>query len=398
VADLVRLAWRALVAHRLRSALSLVGIAIGVCSVIVLTSVGEGARQYVVGQFSQFGTNLIAIHPGKVETGGVPGAFGGTTHHLTIDDALALVRIPGVVAVVPVAFGQARVEYRGRGRSVMTYGVTPEVERVWQFRVRQGAFWRGGDPRRGGAEAVLGPKVVRELFGEANPLGELVRVGGTRFRVVGVMEAKGMLLGFDLDDSVYVPVATAMTMFNLEDLGEIDLSYAEGASAEDVMARVKDALRGRHDGEEDVTVTSQDAMLEMSGNIMRVVTLAVGAIAGISLVVGAIGILTMMWIAVGERRGEIGLVRAFGASRAQVRSLFLWEAAAIATAGGVAGIAAGLGVCELLRLVIPELPVATPLRFVVAALGVSMATGLLSGVLPARRAAALDPIEALRAE
>jgi putative ABC transport system permease protein len=397
VRDLVDFAWRALVAHRLRSVLSFLGIAIGVGSVVVLTSVGEGARQYVVGQFSQFGTNLIAISPGKVETGGIPGAFGGTTHHLTIEDAIELARLPGVDGMVPVVFGMARVEYGGRGRNVTTYGVTPDIEDVWSFRVRQGAFWRGADPRRGGAEAVLGPKVVRELFGEENPLGRLVRVSGTRFRVVGVMESKGMLLGFDLDDSVYVPVATAMQMFNLLDLGEIDLSYAQGLD-EEITERAKRLLRLRHEGKEDVTVTSQDAMLEMTGNIMRTVTLAVGAIAGISLVVGAIGILTMMWIAVGERRGEIGLVRAIGASRRQVRLLFLWEAAALATAGGIAGVVGGLAVCGLLTLFVPGLPVATPLRFVAAALGVSLATGLASGVLPARRAAALDPIEALRAE
>ncbi len=396
--DLVRLAAGAITSHRLRSVLSMLGIAIGIAAVILLTSIGEGTRRYIVAQFSQFGTNLIAIHPGKAKTSGMPGVFGGTTHHLTIDDAMALGRIAGVDKVVPTAFGTARVEGGTRGRSVAVNGVTPDVETVWGFRPRLGRFWPVGDARRGAPLAVLGPKVARELFGDASPLGDFVRIGGTRCRVVGVMEPKGNMLGFDLDDSVYVPVATALQLFNLTDLGEIDLTYSPADATARIEAEVTRVLRARHDGEEDFTVTSQQAMLDVFGNVMRMVTMAVGAIAGISLVVGAIGILTMMWITVRERTEEIGLARAIGASASQVAGLFLAEASAIALLGGAAGVTIGLGLAALLRWIVPGLPVETPLSFVVLALGVSLATGLLSGVLPARRAAQLDPIEALRAE
>jgi putative ABC transport system permease protein len=392
------LAGRALLAHRLRSVLSMLGIAIGVGAVIVLTSIGEGARQFVLAEFSQFGTNLIAIHPGKSKTTGMPGVLGGTTHHLTLEDALALARIPGVDGIVPVAFGLARVEFGERGRSVMVYGVTPEIQGVWRFHTRQGRFWRGEDPRRGESEVVLGPKLARELFGETNPLGRFVRAGGVRYRVVGVMEPKGMLLGFDLDDSAYLPIAAALQLFNYVELGEIDVSYVHAAMSKRVQDDIRRILMERHDGEEDFTVTSQEAMLEVSGNVLRVITIAVGAIAGISLVVGAIGILTMMWIAVGERRSEIGLVRAMGASRGQVRRVFLYEAVALAMAGGAAGVVGGLGLCAALGVVVPSLPVETPLGFVGAGLLTSLVVGIASGVLPARRAAALDPIEALRAE
>jgi putative ABC transport system permease protein len=216
--------------------------------------------------------------------------------------------------------------------------------------------------------------------------------------VIGVMEPKGQMLGFDLDDTAYVPVATAMRLFNLEDLGEIDLTYQPPDARTRIEAAVKRVLAERHDGEEDFTVTSQEAMLAVFGNVMTVITMAVGTIAGISLVVGAIGILTMMWITVRERTDEIGLVRAIGASAAQVAGLFLAEAAAVALLGGAAGVAIGLGLGAALRWFVPGLPVETPLGFVLAALGVSLAVGLLSGVLPARRAARLDPIEALRAE
>jgi putative ABC transport system permease protein len=396
VRDLVALAAGALRGHRLRSALSMLGIAIGVSSVIVLTSIGEGTRVYVLSQFTQFGTNIIAINPGKTKTIGIPGVLGGTQHKLTIDDSEALVRIPGVETVVPTAIGNARVEAGERGRSVPIYGVTPDITKLFKFGVRSGSMWDAGDPRRGGPTAVLGPKLAGELFGTESPLGRHVRIAGSRFQVIGVMSAKGLLLGFDIDDSAYVPVASAMRIFNLEELWEIDLIFTPGRGAF-VEAEARRVLSERH-GTEDFQVTTQAAMLEVFDKVMGVITMAVGAIAGISLLVGATGILTMMWIAVGERTGEIGLVRSLGATRQQVRLLFLSEAVVLAVAGGLLGVAGGLGVCALLRLLVPGLTIETPAAFVLAALLVSLATGLASGVLPAHRAARLDPVEALRAE
>jgi putative ABC transport system permease protein len=349
-------------------------------------------------QFTQFGTNLIAVNPGKAETVGIPGALGGSTKRLTIDDAEALERIPGVEEVMPMAFGMAKVEANNLGRSVYIYGVTPQAPDIWQWDVRQGTFWPEGDPRDASSMAVLGPKLKRELFGERNALGEFVQIGGTRFRVVGIMEPKGQVLGFDLDDAAFVPVATAMRVFNLPELLEIDLVFSNAQVAGQVEEGIRRILTDRHGGREDFSITNQAAMLEVFGNVMNIVTASVGAIAGISLVVGAIGILTMMWIAVGERTNEIGLIRAIGASRRQVQSIFLAEAAGLAILGGFFGIAAGLGICALLRAAVPGLPVHTPVIFVVVAVLVSAVVGMISGVLPARRAASLDPVEALRAE
>jgi len=397
VRDLIHLAQGSLRAHRLRSFLSMLGIAIGVAAVILLTSIGEGTRVYVVSQFTQFGTNILAVNPGKAKTLGIPGVLGGTTRKLTIDDAEALARIAGVEIVVPVTMGLARVEAGERGRSVSIIGATPDLPALWKFGARQGSFWPKGDPRRGAALAVLGPKLARELFGEKSPLGAFVRIAGARFRVIGVMEPKGQMMGFDVDDIAIVPVASALRLFNQDELFEIDLVYANVRETARVEAEVKRVLTGRH-GDEDFSVTSQEAMLEVFGNVLDVVTMAVGAIAAISLLVGATGILTMMWIAVGERTSEIGLVRALGATREQVQALFLAEAVALATAGGTLGIALGLGLGAVLRVAVPGLPVETPLRFVLAGLVVSMLTGIVSGVAPARRAARLDPIEALRAE
>ncbi len=395
--DLLRLATGALRAHRLRSFLSMLGIAIGVAAVILLTSIGEGTRVYVLGQFTQFGTNIMAVNPGKSKTVGIPGILGGTTRKLTIDDAEALMRIHGVETVVPLTMGLARVEAGERGRSVSVLGATPDLPALWKFGARQGSFWPERDPRRGSAVAVLGPKLARELFGERSPLGEIVRIAGGRFRVIGVMEPKGQMMGFDIDDIAIVPVASALRLFNQNELFEIDLVYANARETARVEAEVKRLLTVRH-GDEDFSVTTQEAMLDVFGKVMDVITMSVGAIASISLLVGATGILTMMWISVGERTGEIGLLRALGATREQVQAVFLAEATALATLGGALGIALGLGLGVLLRLAVPGLPVETPMRFVLAGLAVSFVTGIVSGVAPARRAAALDPIEALRAE
>jgi len=396
--DLFSLALSAVAAHRLRSALSMVGIAIGIAAVLLLTSIGEGTRRYILAQFTQFGTNILAVNPGKTKTVGIPGVLGGTTHKLTLDDAEALLRLPGVERVVPLAMGTARVEAGERGRSVYVYGVNREVPAVWKIAVRRGRFWPPGDPRRGSPVALLGPTLKRELFGEAPALGRFVRIADTRFRVIGVMAPKGRMLGFDIDDAAYIPVATAMRIFNLDELLEIDVLFAHAGLTDQVEAAVRRRLTENHGGNEDFTITTQTAMLEVFGNVMDVITLSVGAIAAISLLVGAIGILTMMWIAVGERTGEIGLVRALGATRGQVQLLFLVEAGALSTVGGAVGLVGGLGVAALLRTTVPGLPVETPPGLALLALVVSLTTGVVAGVWPARRAATLDPVEALREE
>jgi putative ABC transport system permease protein len=396
--DLLRMAWGTIVAHRLRSALTMLGIAIGIASVILLTSIGEGTKQYILGEFTQFGTDVMAINPGKAMTTGSPGALAGTYRKLTLEDAEALRRVPGVKKVVPVVMGTARVQAGERGRNVFIYGVNSEIPDVWKFEVRQGRFIPEGDPRRGAAVVVLGPKLKREIFGEENALGRFVRIGEHRFQVIGVMAPKGLLLGFDIDDSAYIPVARARSLFNEDGLIEIDLTFSEHAELDRVVADVRATLMERHDGEDDVTITTQTEMLDVFGRVMDVVSAAAGGIGAISLVVGAIGILTIMWISVNERTTEIGLAKAIGAGSGQILGLFLLEASVLSLIGGLIGIAAGMGIAQAVRLVVPGLPIRTPLLYVGAAIVVSVAVGLASGVLPARRAASLDPVEALRAE
>lgn len=396
--DVARLAGGSIFFHRLRSFLTMLGILIGIASVILLTSIGEGTRRYIFDEFTSFGTNLIAINPGKVQTSGLPGALGATVRKLTIEDAEALRRIAEVQALVPMIVGTARVEGAGRARSVLILGVNHEVPQVFVFAVRQGTFIPPGDPRQGGTVTVLAPKLKRELFGDANALGEYVRIGGRRFLVIGVMEPKGELLGFDLDDRAYIPVSQARTLFNRDGLYEIDVRFALGADARDVADKIRKVVTERHGGEEDFSVTTQTEMLDVFSRVLSIVSIAVGGIGGISLVVGALGILTMMWIGVNERVSEIGLAMSIGATRGQILSLFLAEAALLSTLGGIGGILTGVGIARLVQIFLPGLPVKTPMAYVLAALLTSIAVGLASGVLPARRAASLDPIEALRTE
>ncbi len=396
--EIVRFVGAAIRGHRLRSFLSALGVAIGVVAVIVLTSLGQGTRDYIVNQFTQFGTTLIGINPGKVKTIGIPGAFGGTTHKLSIEDAEALRRIPGVSQVVPVEMGLARVEGGGRGRNVFLMGVGWEAADAWRFEVAQGRFLPPMDPRRRGSYAVLGAKLARELFGERSPLGRRVRVGGWSLLVIGVMEPKGQIVGFDLDDTAYIPVATAMDLFNSDELEEIDVVADSTDVIDEVAEGVRRVLMARHRGEEDFTITTQTEMLESFDRVIGIITIAVSGIAGISLLVGAMGILTIMWISVHERTAEIGLLRALGVERSTVQRLFLFESVMLAMGGGALGLAAGLGLSALLTDLVPGLPLSTPVEAVFAAVAMSLLVGVVSGVAPARQAAGLDPIDALRAE
>lgn len=395
--DLVRLALEALGAHRLRYGLSALAIAVGVAAVVLLASIGEGTRLFIMAQMTQFGTRLIAVNPGKSETGGIPGTL-SSQQKLTLDDARAIARIPGVTGVVPVTFGSAPVRFAGRSRSVYVYGVSAEMPRLWSMPLALGQFLPAMDFERGAAVIVLGPRLKRELFGDANALGEAVRVAESRFRVIGVMEEKGQFLGFDLDDAAYVPVANALRLFNRPELDEIDLLAASDDAIEPVAERVRALLTERHDGKEDFTITTQKEAQEVVGNILAIVSAVVTAIAGISLVVGAIGILTIMWIVVNERVNEIGLVKALGARRGQILLWYLFEAAFTAVLGSALGLAAGLLLGLLLAALIPGLSVSLQPSIVLAAVVMALAVGLIAGVAPARRAASMNPVEALRAE
>ena len=396
--DAVWLALRAVTAQRLRSFLTLLGIAVGIAAVILLTSIGEGIHRFVLAEFTQFGTNIASISPGKVKTTGpAPTGIPTSVRPLSLDDARALVNLPHVTGMTATVWGNTEVGANGRLRRTTVNGVGADMVKVYNIKVKTGQFLPQESLENARAFVVLGAKLKDELFGSANPLGARVRVGNLQFRVIGVLEAKGQFLGVDLDDAAYVPTSRALELFNLDGVMKIDLAYAEGLPAAKVVEAIKTTLMARH-GREDFTITTQEDMLRTLSNILDILTMAVGALGSISLLVGGVGIVTIMTIAVSERTSEIGLLVALGAPRRTILGLFLGEAVALSALGGVMGLLLGLGLAQVIHLAVPALPVHTPLVFVILAEVVAVVIGLLAGVLPATRAARLDPVEALRAE
>jgi len=395
--EFTRLSASALVTQRMRSFLTALGIAVGIGSVVLLTSIGEGVHRFVLAEFTQFGTNLISISPGKTKTAGIAGGILANVRPLTLGDAEALKSVRDIEAVVPLVQGNASVEARGHRRRTTVLGVGPEMPQLWQLGVAMGRFLPNDDPRAARSLVALGSRMRHELFGQDNPLGQLVRIAGERYRVIGVMESKGQMLGFDLDDTVFIPAARALSMFNRESLMQINMIYNVHVDVDEVVQAVRARLKSRHGGE-DFTITTQKQMLETLGSILGILTLAVGALGGISLLVGGVGILTIMTISVNERTAEIGVLRAIGAERRQILVLFLGEAVVLSGLGGAAGLMLGAGGAWLLGALVPSLPVHTPWYYVLIAELLAILVGMVAGVVPARNAARLDPVEALRAE
>jgi len=374
----------------------LLAMAIGVASVVLLTSLGEGARRYVTNEFISLGTHLLIVLPGRSETtGGPPPLLGETPRDLTLEDALALGKSSAIHRIAPIAVGSAPVSWKQRDREVTILGSTSDLFEIRSLSMAQGKFIPEGDPTRGSAVCVVGYKLRKELFGNQNALGAWVRIGDRRFQVIGVLAKKGQSLGLDMGDVVVVPVASAQNLFNTSALFRIMVQ----AKGRDAIAKAKsailDIIRERHEGEDDITVVTQDALLSTFDRIFKALTLGVAGIAGISLAVAGILIMNVMLIAVSQRTAEIGLLKAIGAPSGQVLRLFLAESALLSLVGASLGmVLAFAGTWVLLRM-FPTFPISVPPWALVAAAVVSVATGLIFGVLPARRAARLDPVQAL---
>ncbi len=395
--DLILLSYRTLICHKLRSSLTVLGLIIGIAAVVVLTSIGRGIHTFVLAEFTQFGTNLVGIHPGKTTTFGLSGATISTVRPLVIADALSLSKLENIVAVSPLVQGNARVEAEAKQRRSNVLGVGSAVPTIWRIKVISGRFLPEGEQSNPRAFAVLGHKLASELFGAASPLGQRVRIGSDRFRVIGVMEKKGQMVGFDMDDTIYIPAVKALELFNRESLMEIDLLYKNNTSIENLQNAIKRKLMARH-GREDFTIITQNQMLKSMDSILNILTLAVAALGSISLLVGSVGILTIMTIAVSERISEIGLLRAIGAERSSIFQLFLCEALALSGAGGLCGVLLGVTLVWILDAALPALPVELAWAYIAAAFMVSLLIGVAAGVAPAIKAARLEPLEALRAE
>ncbi len=394
--DLLAFAAGALRGHRLRTSLSLLGVAIGVSSVVLLTSLGEGARLYVTGEFALLGSNLVIVLPGKSETTGIVPVTGGVPNDLTLDDVEALRRRISVLSsVAPLSVGGLTARFGERSRDLTVAGVTAEWKGVRRLELREGSFIPPGDPTRASRVCVVGAKVAAELFPGRSPVGERLRLGEEKFRVTGVLASRGVSVGLDLDEVVLVPIGHHLRMFDRRSVFRV---LCEARSARDVEAAkgaILAVLRDRHGGQEDVTVLTQDAVMKTFGKVLAILTAALAGIVAVSLTVAGVGIMNVMLVSVSERTREVGLLKALGASRGQVLRAFLVEAALLSTAGGVLGLLAGWSGTLLLRGLYPDFPVQPPAWAVAAALAVSVGVGLVAGVLPARRAARLEPVVAL---
>jgi len=395
--DTLRFARNAATGYPLRTALSVLAMAIGVASVVVLTALGDGARRYVVDQFSSLGTNLVIVLPGRSGTGGFNPANAITTtpRDLTINDAAAILRAPSVRRAAPITVGTSEINFGGRLREVMVAGATTEYIQVRNLEIAQGQFLPADDWNRGTPVIVIGAKVREELFGNAPAVGQLVRIGDRRVRVIGVLKASGSGMGMNTDEIVMVPVALAQAMFNTNTLFRILVEAKGRESIAAAKAQTLEILKQRHNGEEDVTVITQDAVLATFDRLLSALTMAVGGIAAISLAVAGILVMNVMLVAVAQRTGEIGLLKALGATGNTIRNAFMCEAAMLSTTGAIVGYFLGLLGAAIIRYAYPTFPAYPPNWAVFAGLGTALATGLLFGVMPARRAAGLDPVEAL---
>ncbi|ESQ14176.1 MAG: FtsX-like permease family protein [Thiohalocapsa sp. PB-PSB1] len=394
--DTLSSATHALTAHGARSWLTLLAVAFGAASVVLLSSLGEGARQYVLNEFTQLGTHLLIVLPGRNETaGGPPPLLGETPRDLTLQDALALLRSPHVVRVAPVSIGQAPVSAGSLEREVTILGTTADYLDVRHLELAAGRFLPIGDAERTPPLAVLGQTVAEELFGNVNPIGRRVRIGDWRVRVIGLLASGGVSLGSNLADSAVIPVNTAQALFNNPALFRILVQTRGRAALQPGAEDVRRIIRERHEGEDDVTVITQDAMLDTFDRILGALTLTVASIAAISLAVAGVLIMNVMLVSVSQRTAEVGLLKALGASQRDIMGLFLSEALLLAGVGTLVGIVLAYAGVYGLNIYFANFQLVVPVWAPLAATAVSLGAGLLFGLLPARRAARLDPVDAL---
>jgi len=387
-------------AAKLRAFLTTLGVVIGVLAVILLVALGEGVRQYIGDTFASLGSNVIQIAPGKRDTkGGMQAPVPGVAHKLTPEDEQAIVRrvltVDGVSGIVQ---GTSTLRYESRRRDSMALGVGEHFGDMRNMHVDSGRFFSEEDLDAHRRYAIIGRVIQMELFGDENPLGKTMKFNGTEFRVIGILEHKGQSLGFDMDDVALIPATSALDLYALEGYSSIMMRARDKANTQAAIEDATEVLKRRHNGQVDFTIISQDDLLATVNSIMSMMTGVLLAIASIALVVGGIGIANIMLVSVRERTREIGVRRAVGATRSTILLQFLVEAVVIASLGGFIGLALGATIIGVARVAVPGLPVQLSPWIVFTALGFAGIVGVVSGVMPARSAAALDPVEALRYE
>ncbi len=395
--DLVRYTFLALRRQRFRSLMLLTAVGLGVGAVVVLTALGEGARGYVMGEFAFLGKDTVVMFPGRKETtGGMPPITGTAARAITLEEVAVLQRtVPGVTSLAPIVIGNGPVSYKSRERESIVLGTTAAFFDIRQLQVGQGSSLPDLVLNEGRQVAVIGHKLKTELFDNRRAIGQWVRLRDYRFRVIGVLTGTGDSFGTDLSEAIFVPVASAQSVFNIHGLFRVMMKIRDNYQAEEVKSQIAKRMQELHEGEQDVTIISPDAMLSTFDDILQAMTLGVAGIAAISLVVAGILVMNVTLMSVKQRTAEIGLLKAVGAPAAQVRTLFLTEAALIASAGALLGMLVGLLLVAAGRKLYPTVPFATPAWALWAAPGLAIGTALLFAWLPAQQAASLEPVDAL---
>ena len=395
--DIVGFITHVLSRHRFRTIVLWVAIAIGVVAVNLLTALGEGAKSFVLKEFNVLGRNTLIVLPGKKETtGGMPPITGESPRPLTLKDAASVSRLSSVKAVAPIVVGNLEASYAGKIREVLTVGSSRDFFTIRQLNVAQGQMLPALDLDKSEAVCVIGNKLRQELFKNQSALGQWIRLADTRFRVIGVLKQGGTSFGFDMDDVIIIPVANAQSLFNVDGLFRLFTEVRTYQELDNVKRAIVELLKERHEGEEDITVISQDAMLSSVQEILDTLTIAVAGIASISMLVAGILIMNMMMITVSQRVKEIGLLKALGATSSTVRVLFLCEAGLIATMASVSGLLLSYLVILLANMYFSDIQFYSPWWAQCGSILLAVLFALLFSWLPAQRASTLSPVEALQ--
>jgi putative ABC transport system permease protein len=396
---IVKVAFKSLMANKLRSVLAMLGIIIGVGAVIAMLAIGTGAQQQILNRFTAMGTNYLVIRPGQRGMGGV---MSGTQQNLTVDDAAALLKVHHVDAVAPVVSRSYQVKYMNQNTYTSVMGTSSTYLPMRDFEVEQGKMFGDPEIEHWSRVAILGPVTATNLFGLSDPIDQQIKINGINFRVVGVLKSKGDQGWFNPDDQVIVPYTTAMhLLMGLTFVREIDVNADDVVNLDDVQDGVTQQLRQLHKVQpgapDDVNIQNQAQNIEQLMSTSREFSFLLGAVGGISLLVGGIGIMNIMLVTVTERTREIGIRKAIGARAFDILSQFLIEAILMSGVGGVTGVLGGMGVAALVAKYSPLAAKVSPFSIVLS-LGFSAMVGIFFGFYPATRAAKLDPIEALRYE
>lgn len=397
--QVIKVAFRGILANKLRTALTMLGIIIGVGAIIAMISLGEGAKLQIIESISSFGTNLLRVRPGAARLGHVRT---GSVETLTIADAETIRNTPGIKSVSPTSTNMAQVKYSNKNATTLITGATPEFPGITNFPLDRGRFFDSTDVKLIKRAAVLGTTVKRDLFGGAPAIGEDIKIEGQTFTVIGVMESKGQTSWYDPDDQIFIPITTFQKrLFSRDFVNDIYIQVESIEAIPEVKSAVTDTLRARHrippDTESDFTIRDYTEILDTMKKTTRTFTILLSGIAAVSLLVGGIGVMNIMLVSVTERTREIGIRMAVGARRSDIMKQFLIEAVVITVTGGLLGIGLGL----LIGLLISRLgdwqtvvrPYSVLLGFFFA-----VVVGLIFGLYPARKASHMDPIDALRYE